>query len=416
MKKTFSYLFSDLVVEGDITPDRYYELIHTGMNTDPRYGDFKFTRQQLEEMAKNFNEGVRGVEVAVDINHDPEKKAYAWIKPGSMKVEPSQNLAGQYSLFAQLYRFTPEGEKLVKEGAYRYFSLEIQYKYERMINGIKKIFNNVIVGLALTNSPVIKELAPTYAEQHTTNYSDSMEMFQIFLDLLAAQEYVTSDQKEALQQMAGKLTPEEVSAVQEQMDSVMAMPEEMSTQQDPAKDANANDTAKNSEEAPAQKEGEEAEKDAESDANEGEQSEAEKPEEKTDAALSENKQLSELQNQVATLMSERNQLLAEKKEKMLSEKANSLVLSESRKVGFRAEKIEEVKSFLATLSEEQATQFDKLVGEVISVDFSERGISGSKTASSDVDSLARQIAKDEKISMSAALEKAYRKLGQWKAE
>ena len=115
-------------------------------------------------------------------------------------------------------------------------------------------------------------------------------------------------------------------------------------------------------------------------------------------------------------MSERNQLLAEKKEKMLSEKATSLVLSESRKVGFRAEKIEEVKSFLATLSEEQATQFDKLVGEVISVDFSERGISGSKTASSDVDSLARQIAKDEKISMSAALEKAYRKLGQWKAE
>lgn len=412
MKKTFSYLFSDLVVEGDITPDRYYELIHTGMNTDPRYGEFKFTKAQLEEMAKNFNEGIRGVEVAVDINHDPEKKAYAWIKPGSMKVEPSQNLTGQYSLFAQLYRFTPEGEKLVKEGAYRYFSLEIQYKYERMINGIKKIFNNVIVGLALTNSPVIKELAPTYAEQHTTNYSDSMEMFQIFLDLLAAQEYVTSDQKEALQQMAGKLSPEEVTAVQERVDAVMAMPEEMSAQ-DPAKEE---ETAKNSEEDPTQKEGEASEDNAESADGEKEKPEVEQSAE-GEKALSEDKQLSELQTQVATLMSERNQLLAEKKDKMLSEKAQSLVVSESRKAGFRVEKVDEVKSFLATLSEEQITQFDKLVGEVISVDFSERGISGSKTASNgDVDALASQIAKDEKISMSAALEKAYRKLGQWKAE
>lgn len=402
--------FSDLVIEGDITEDTYFELIHTSLNTDPRYGDFRFTKEDLETMAKNFNDGVRGVEIAVDINHDDGKKAYAWIKPGSMKVEESKKLAGQYSLYAQLYRYTSEGEKYIKEGAYRYFSLEIKPKLITTINNVKKVFRNVIVGLALTNSPVIKELSPTYAEQHTTNYSDHMEMFQVFLDALTSQEAVSGSQKETLKAMAALLSDEEQATAKEAIDAVLAKPEDMAEKTAEKKE----DPTKNSEES-EDKAGESDEsakgEEKKEEAKEGEGAEAE-AKDGEGKELSETKKLSE---QVAILMSERDKLLSEKREKEIADKALTFAVSKKRGVGFREAKVKDVEAFLKTLSEEQIDQFDKLVSEVVSVDFAERGNSGSQNSSNpDVDALARDIASKEGISQSAALEKAYREKGQWK--
>lgn len=115
-------------------------------------------------MAKNFNENIVGTEIPVDLNHDPEHIAYAWIKPGSMKVKESSNLDGHYSLYAQLYKFTPEGKDMVSTGKVRYFSLQIQNVFTKFVDKTKKTFNLVIRALALTNMPVIKDMAPTLSE------------------------------------------------------------------------------------------------------------------------------------------------------------------------------------------------------------------------------------------------------------
>ena len=64
-------------------------------------------------MATHFNENIVGTEIPVDLNHDPEHIAYAWIKPGSMVVKESTLLEGHYSLYAQLYKFTPEGKDMI---------------------------------------------------------------------------------------------------------------------------------------------------------------------------------------------------------------------------------------------------------------------------------------------------------------
>jgi hypothetical protein len=53
----------------------------TAKQTDSRYGNFEFTKKDLEEMATNFNENIVGTEIPVDLNHDPEHIAYAWITP-----------------------------------------------------------------------------------------------------------------------------------------------------------------------------------------------------------------------------------------------------------------------------------------------------------------------------------------------
>lgn len=70
-----------------------FELITTAKQTDPRYGDFRFSKKQLEEMATNFNQNVVGTEIPVDLNHHKDHVALAWIKPGSMRVGESKVLS-----------------------------------------------------------------------------------------------------------------------------------------------------------------------------------------------------------------------------------------------------------------------------------------------------------------------------------
>lgn len=177
MNKNNTYTFSQFALSEGFDKDADFEFLHTGKNTDPRYGDFRFSKEELEEMANNFNSDVRGVEIAVDINHDPSKRAYAWIKPGSMYVSSSSKLEGEYSLYGKLHRYSEEGEKMLKNGVYRYFSLEIVGRLTTVVNDIKKTFKNVITGLALTNTPVIKGLRATYSEKNLLPNTHNMTEF-----------------------------------------------------------------------------------------------------------------------------------------------------------------------------------------------------------------------------------------------
>ncbi len=161
--------------------DKQYELITTAKQTDSRYWDFAYSKSDLENMAKNFNDDIVWTEIPVDLNHDPEHIAYAWIKPKSMEVKKSTKLDWQYSLYAQLYKFTPEGKDLVTNWKVRYFSLQIQNKFEKFVDKTKKVYNLVIRALALTNMPVIKDMAPTFAEADILihNHTDNMEKEQL---------------------------------------------------------------------------------------------------------------------------------------------------------------------------------------------------------------------------------------------
>lgn len=74
-------VISEIKLSDEFSEDKEFELITTAKQTDHRYGDFEYTKADLEAMAKNFNENVVGTEIPVDLNHDPEHIAYAWIKP-----------------------------------------------------------------------------------------------------------------------------------------------------------------------------------------------------------------------------------------------------------------------------------------------------------------------------------------------
>jgi phage I-like protein len=74
----------------------------------------------LDDFIKNFQENKRGIDLAVDINHEPNHKAVGWIKNLAKK--------GGDAVFATV-EWTKEGLELVKSGAYKYFSPELFFSF-----------------------------------------------------------------------------------------------------------------------------------------------------------------------------------------------------------------------------------------------------------------------------------------------
>lgn len=364
-------VFNQDIDLSELSEEVDYEILTTAKQTDSRYGDFSFSKEELEEMAKNFNDGIPGMELAVDINHDPAKKAYAWIRPESMYVAQSKKLADQYSLYAKLYRFTPEGQDLVKTGAYRYFSLQIRPIFNKWINGVKKTFKNVVYGLALTNSPVIKDMAPTFSENNLFFNLSNMDTIQMMLSELSAKAVVTKAEKTLLKKAVTALSEEEQTAVATEVAAVEAKPEQTE------------------EEIAAQKEAEE-------------KAAAEK-------ALAE-KNLTETQ-QMEKKFAEQAKELSELKEKITAEtietQLKEISLSETVTTGVHAEQKDAVKAFMVSLSDEQRDQFVGIIKAIKSVDLAEKGscATHSGTAAEEMDKQAKMMAEKEGITYGQALKK-----------
>lgn len=397
--KEDSYLLSEQIPDAVLDPNREYELVHSGMNASEIYGDFRYSEAELEQMKDNFNSNIRALDIPVDVNHHKNHKAYAWVKPGSMVVKESSRIPGQKSLYAQLHRFTPKGAELVKTGAYRYFSVQVKHAYDYFAEGMKKAAKNVIVAVALTNSPVVKGLAPTYAEQPTSTNNPNMEMFKAYLETLQSKKVLSGEEKQTLKKMHAALPEADQAVMQKSVDTFMALPETEVTP--PAEKAPEAPTAKVDPEAKPEVPAEKA----------PEAAPADKPEDKKLSEVTE-RELSEVRAESRRLVEENDKLKQQINERQLSETVGEFLLSEKNTVGFIADKKDELTEFVRSLSEPQVTQFRKLVGEVKTVDLSERGHSAPVTSSTidDANRLALDIMKDEGVSKSTALTKAFKKL------
>jgi hypothetical protein len=379
--------FSDLNASEDVE-DKEFELITTAKQTDSRYGDFSYTKEDLESMAKHFNEDVLGREIPADDNHERNHRALAWIKPQSMRVGKSKKLDNQYSIYARLYRYTPQGKEFISTGVYRYFSLQIRPVMEKFFNNTKRVLKNVIVGLAFTNTPVIKDMAPAFSENsHLFNNSNNMNTFQILLTELSEKKVVSKQEKNLLQKTFISLSEEEKEEVKDQVDSVQEKPEQTAEEIEAAKKAEAEAEA-------AKKEAEEAKKEAEK-------------------ALSESdKRYAEQQETIKMQGDEIKGL----KEKALSEEVDKLVsevsLSETNPIGFVSEKTSEVKEFAKELSESQRNTFFSLVKQIKNVDLSEKGSSATEVSDDAKEAQAKTYAaklmeKDKNLAEHDALSQAY---------
>ena len=77
--------------EGDIVD---IQIMKVGKWKHPVYGDVVVTEKTLNEIKENFDKDKRGIELAVDENHEGNHKAMAWYQEVYKK--------GSKSLFAKL--------------------------------------------------------------------------------------------------------------------------------------------------------------------------------------------------------------------------------------------------------------------------------------------------------------------------
>lgn len=153
MKQVEKFNYLEIMLADMISENKsWIQIMKTGSFTHPMYGSFKVTDTDLAKFERSFNEKVRGVDIAVDVEHEPEKGAVGWFKELQTRVLDD----GKKALFA-LIDWTKEGADLVKSGKFKYISPDFTFKYK---DEFGKMFDNVLNGCALTNRPFWKNMQP----------------------------------------------------------------------------------------------------------------------------------------------------------------------------------------------------------------------------------------------------------------
>lgn len=310
-----------------------FEVLKTGDFYDRRYGKFKVTEQLMDDLIRNFEEDALEIDVALDVNHDPEKGAYAWL--ASLRRQGGR-------LMATFKDITEDGQKILREKIYKYFSVEFA-PHEKVEGGKKKTIRNVLKGIALTNRPVIKGMRPTFlCESNLFNEHFNMNVLIKLADDLLSRESVTKEDAAFLRgQFEESSEEEKPEGLEEKVGEVEA------------KAVEAEAEAPEAEEAAPEAVVEEVEAEVEAEA------EAEEPE-----AV----EASEMNIKLAEATSEIERLKASEHKRLVSDRVAELTLSEDNKVGFTKKFAGSVEGFVTTLSEEQYASFQALIGNVVNAD------------------------------------------------
>ncbi|CAM2799507.1 hypothetical protein [Vibrio diazotrophicus] len=168
------HLLSDAVKVDTSNKRSVVTITRTGKFCDPRYGEFELTQQMFDSMIKNFNAGVYGQEINIDIAHKPEDGAGAVVR---------RLFTDRGRLRAEVEWYELGINKVTKDG-FKYLSAEIHPNYvsnEAGENGQYPEFGPTLLGAGLVTRPCIKNLdkielseaslheCPTYLSESLAN-------------------------------------------------------------------------------------------------------------------------------------------------------------------------------------------------------------------------------------------------------
>lgn len=114
-----------------------------------RYGGVELTAETFASFVKNFNAGVYGQKIFIDVAHKPDAGAAAEIVKISTKGD---------QLLAEL-QWTPKGMKAFNDDGYRYFSIDFTDDYEDRETGARH--GPTLLGAGFVTRPFIKHMRPS---------------------------------------------------------------------------------------------------------------------------------------------------------------------------------------------------------------------------------------------------------------
>jgi len=367
--------------------DGGYELmlLKPGKWDHPAYGMVEITPEIQEEFVNNFNKNLRAhsatVGLPIDEEHYADRGATGWIKKLINK--------GNEGLFGMV-EWNTKGRELIKNAIYRFFSPEFYFKYEDPED--RRLYNNVLVGGALTNRPYFKGLNPVVlSEKLIYKHMDLKEISKkVFADL-------TDDEKSFVTSHFNELD----EAGKEKFDEIKPTETE--------------------EEKTAREEKEAADK-AEADKTAAEKAKQKAKAEADAAAVQASEGKITMSEVEAKKLREDSVAL---RKMQLSEKIGSFIYSESNADGkLPATLKDKVTEFAMSLNEDQATKFYEIIGGMPSAKlFAELGESalanndgsvapkGVDEESFNLDKKAKELMKaNDKLTLEAALVMAEKEL------
>lgn len=145
------------------------ELAKVVQGVHAAYGKVAITTEMLESFARNFTEGVVGVDLMIDYDHE-QRGAAGWVKSVFVSNDGS-------TLFGEV-KWTPKGAKTLSDREFRYFSPEFTENYVHPHTGVSH--GPTMLGGGLVNRPFLKmDAIVTFKE--TTNKTDEVKMETIAL-------------------------------------------------------------------------------------------------------------------------------------------------------------------------------------------------------------------------------------------
>lgn len=215
------------LAEGNALPKKI-QVIRTGTFHHPEYGKMEITKQHLADFVRNFNEKTRGIDISLDLAHESDKEAAAWLT--KLELADDGN-----SLFAEI-DWTELGSKKVQGKEYRYVSADFHLNYKDAET--LKFHGPTLLGAGLTNRPFIKNMEPVI---QLSEFIGGNQM-----DLAQAMAKIAELEQQLKAAQAGAQSPEQMADMQKKMQGLQAQCAELQKEVDAnkAKEVEAEKAAK----------------------------------------------------------------------------------------------------------------------------------------------------------------------------
>jgi len=360
-------------------------VLPVGKWNHPAYGPITIDRNDIAEFKDNFENGLRkGIPITEghDNGFSGELPAIGWF---TELIDRGAN-----GLYATI-EWTEKGKTLLSEKAFKYFSPEFYSEYEDPET--RQIYENVLVGGALTNKPYFKELEAVVLSEHNINNQFNFNDMNL-QDILAKKvEELSAEEKTFLQENKEQLTDEQKTTFA----TALEVEKEEENKEDENKEI---ETEEKKEEEKTEEENKEEEKAPEGDdagGEEGGQQDA------SEGVIVKDGMIQMSQGAYKTLEKKANDGYEAAEKLRMSEirnEANKLVFSEQNSKGrFLPAQSEKVFSFMKALDEGQRKAFAEIVKTIPEANlFGEIGHGGGAegTAFAEIDSKAKILMSEDK--------------------
>lgn len=203
-----------IVLSESVPVPRNVQLFKVGTFNHPTYGEFKITPETLATIKKNFDDKVRGIEIAIDYAHENDSIAAAWLTSVSIAGDGDSELWGEPA-------WTPNGRRVITDKEFRYLSPEFNLDYEDAESGKK--FGPTLLGVGLTNRPFLKDMTPIVELSETTEGEQmTIQELEAKVKKLSEENQGLVDAAKKAADVSGGMSPEDMMAKIKELEAKLA--------------------------------------------------------------------------------------------------------------------------------------------------------------------------------------------------